>query len=81
MLTRALESPIERSVDLMLSSLDADEGEDWPPREALIREIVRHNKAEKAVAALRGVVEDFGDLRVALDEFVATAAAEVLART
>ena len=71
MLTRALESPIERSVDLMLSSLDADEGEDWPPREALIREIVRHNKAEKAVAALRGVVEDFGDLRVALDEFVA----------
>ena len=77
MVTRALES-----VDLMLSvgSLDEDdEVEDGAlgaengrsAREMIIREIVRMNKAEKALAALHGVVDDFWDLRLALDEFVA----------
>ena len=71
--TRALESPVERSLESIdvLGSLDGLVGDEAQPARAAIIHIVRTNKADQALRMLREVVEDFGDLRVALDEFVA----------
>ena len=72
--TRALERPIETSLESIdvLSSLDGlDCDEAQRARASIIHAIVRANKSEKALNVLRGAVENFRDLRVALDEFVA----------
>lgn len=68
-----MESPVERSLESIdvLGSLDGLVGDEAQPARAAIIHIVRTNKADQALRMLREVVEDFGDLRVALDEFVA----------
>ena len=65
--------PVERSLESIdvLGSLDGLVGDEAQPARAAIIHIVRTNKADQALRMLREVVEDFGDLRVALDEFVA----------
>jgi pentatricopeptide repeat protein len=56
------------SVDLLAGDGDGDEAE---RTRLAIQTIVRSNKSEQALRALREVATDFGGLRVALDEFVA----------
>lgn len=72
--TRALESRVESSLESVdvLGSLDGLVGDEAQrARVAIIQAIVRTKKSEQALRVLREVVEDCGDLRVALHEFVA----------